>query len=111
MVPVAVVGIIVRVPVIMVAVVVVPVPGPPGMPVDRVVSPVPRRVPGNVEGIEDEPDHRPGSDFIICGSYHGNIVSVDCPAPVAGIRRFSIYGFNDIVLSVEVFITHELYLH
>ena len=94
-----------------ISVVEVPVVGSPGPPVDRVVTPVPRGAPADVVRIVYEPDHRPGSDFIICGSYHGNIVSVDGPATVAGIRCFSIYGFNDVVSSVKRLIADELYLY
>ena len=68
-------------------------------------------MPGDIEGVVDEPDHRPGSDFIVCGSYHGHVVCVDCPAFVAGIRCLCIYRFNYIISSVQRFITDELYLH
>ncbi len=68
-------------------------------------------MPADVEWVVDEPDHRPGSDFIVCGSYHGHVVSVDCPALVAGIRCLCIYRFYYIVSSVQRFITDKLNLH
>jgi hypothetical protein len=68
-------------------------------------------VPAYVVRVVYVPDHRPGSDLIICGSYHFDIVCIDCRACVAGIRCFCINGFDDIVLSVKQLVTYELYLH
>ena len=67
-------------------------------------------MPAYIERIVYEPDHRPGSDFIVCGSYHVNVVSVDCPAIVAGISCFCIYRFNDVISSVQRLVPDELYL-
>ena len=108
---VAIVSVVVMVPVVVVSVIVVPVVRPPGVPVHGVVTPVPGRVPAYVVWVVDEPDHRPGSDLIICGSYHLDIVCIDCRACVAGIRCFCVNGFDDIVLSVKQLVTYELYLH
>jgi len=59
-VPEAVVTVVVRIPVGMIAVIVVPVVGAPGMPVRRPVSPVPSRAPYVVVGKVNEADQRPG---------------------------------------------------
>jgi hypothetical protein len=92
-----------------VTVVGVPVEGSPGPVVDRVVTPVPVGAPADIVGCIDEPDHRPGSNFIVCGSYHGHVVSVDCIALITGIGRLCIYGFHNVVPSVKILITDQLY--
>lgn len=110
MVPVTIMGIVMVMPVIVIAIVVVPVVGSPGPPVSRVVSPVPGGPPYHISRTVDVPDHRPGSYIIIGGSDHIDIVPVDFSG-VTRIRRFCIDRFDDIIGTVKCLIPDQLYLH
>jgi len=110
-VPVTVVSVVVWIPVVVVTVVVVPEERPPGMPVDRVVTPVPVGAPYDVAGTVDVPDHRPGCYLIVGGGDHGHIVPLDGPSGVTGIGRLSIVGLNYVIPSVKSLVADQLYLN
>jgi hypothetical protein len=78
-------AVIIIVPVIMISVIVIPVEWAPWMPVRRIISPVPRRVPGNIMRKIYESDKRPGSNFIRGGTDHSNILTVITPSDISGI--------------------------
>jgi len=110
LVPVTVVSIVVRIPVVVVTVVVVPEERLPGTPVDRVVTPVPTGAPYDVAWTVDKPDDRPGCYLIVGGGDNGHILPLDGPSFVTGIRRLSIVWFNNVIPSVKSFVTDKLYL-
>jgi hypothetical protein len=73
MIPVTIMLIIMRMPVRMITVIIMPVIWPPGMPVCGIIAPVPVGTPDSISRSIDEPDNRPGSDVIIGG---GNYIYV-----------------------------------
>lgn len=104
--------VIVRIPVVVIPVIVVPVVRPPGIPVGGIVTPVPGRTPGYIPGHVDEPDHRPGSHLIGGCMYHIPIPGSPDITRISGIRGFAVIliviGFNDVVPSIQGFITDQL---
>lgn len=99
-----------REPVVVISVVVMPVVGTPGVPVYRVVSPVPGGAPYYIVGHVYEPYYRPCGNFNVSGPYNCRIVPV-CPSGITGIGCLGIIGFYYVIPSVKCFVTYKLYLY
>jgi len=96
-----------------VAGIIMPVPGTPRIPVNRIITPVPSRTPGDISGIENKPDQRPGCNLIRGGPYNRNRGGTSVPARIAGIRGLPfLIGINrldNIIFTVKLLIPDELY--
>lgn len=108
--------VVVRVPVVMVAVIEVPVMWCPGMPVNGVVAPVPWRTPYHIGRPVDVNDYRPACYFVISGFHNANIATgvyllFGNNTGISGVGCFGVSRFNDIVGAVERFITDKLNMH
>ena len=111
LVPVTVVSVVVRIPVVVITVVMVPVEWSPGMPVNRVVTPVPVGAPDYVVRTVDEPDYRPGCYLVVGGCNNSHIVPLDGAARITRVGRFRIVWFYDVIFAVKSLITYKLYLN
>jgi len=105
-VPMVIMLVVMRVPVGMISVIIVPVIRVPGIPVIRVVTPIPCRAPEYISGMEDELHHRPGGDVIVRGCDNRPIIP---GAQVSRIGCFGVIRFNDIIPSVQCLVTDQLY--
>jgi len=111
LVPVTVAGVVGGIPVVMVTVVLMPEEWSPGMPVDRVVTPVPVGAPYGVVRIVHVPYHRPGCHLIVGGGNNRHIVPLYGPAVVTGVGCLRVDRFHNVILSVKSLVTYQLYLH
>jgi hypothetical protein len=104
LVPETIVSVIVRVPVIMISVVVVPEERAPWMPVCRIIAPVPRRVPYRIAGKVYESHKRPGGYFERGGPDYSYINPASGSSKITRIRCFGVIiiidRFDDIILSI-----------
>ena len=64
------------IPVVMIAVVEIPVIWSPCMPVCGVIAPIPCRMPYHIVGHVDEPYYRPVTNLIVSSSDNGNIPGI-----------------------------------
>lgn len=97
----AVMSVIIVVHVIMVSIVSMPVKRAPGIPVNGIVVPIPRRMPGDVAGKIYISNYRPGSNLIRCGPDHCNISIIPSITRVWCFRLIiGINGFNNIVTAI-----------
>jgi len=112
-----VISIILWIPVVVVAIVVVPVIRTPWAPPVWVIIPVPGRMPSNIRWQVHESDQRPCGHFIGCYTVHDNCLTVHnrCCTNISRIGGFiyvgSIIWLNNIVLTVHSFITDQLDPH
>ncbi len=93
------------------SVVVMPVMGPPGLPVHGIVPVAPGRTPYYVSRTVDIPYNRPDSHFIIGGRNHPGPGMSACITGISRIRPFGIDGFDDVVLSIQGLIADQLDQH
>jgi hypothetical protein len=107
----AVPAVVVRIPVRVIPVIIMPVVRSPGRPVTWVIAPVPGRAPYHIVRTVDEADDRPCSYFIIGSPDHIRLVCPDSATGVARIRCLSIIGFDYIIFAIKGFITDQLYLN
>jgi hypothetical protein len=109
--------IVLRIPMGMVAVIVVPVIRTPRIPPVGIISPVPGRAPYNITRPKNEPDQWPGSHLIGCHViyHHGPSIHINGIPGIARIGCFTvimaisvIVGLNDIVFTIQGLIPDKL---
>ena len=97
-------GIIVRVPIAMVSPIVVPVPGTPRVPVNRVIIPIPGGVPCDISWKKNKAAYRPESHLHRCGPDDRHLLRAPVVTSISGIGSFSfivcINGFNDVAFTI-----------
>ena len=95
----------------MVTIIGMPVKRTPWIPVGRIITPIPRRVPANVTRAIDVSDYWPCSNLISSYRNRNRSSIIACIPNVPGVWSFHaicINWFNNVVSAIKRFITNKL---